>query len=212
MRSWRPCGLILFIITVTVFLVCLLVLIFLRKRINIAIALIGQASKAVGDIMSTLFFPVVPYILQLFFLAFFCVVALYLSSVGRQSTESCAQEKFAMVARVLRKMPPVILKTLTTLLALEQCASFMIIMLIPTYLAFISTMCSASSMFFISAFGEMVLAGAAWYLAFDKSKDVPSLPVTYSFGRTLSGNFTLFVTGTTSELLPSRFNHRNNQE
>ncbi|XP_042870120.1 choline transporter-like protein 4 [Penaeus japonicus] len=127
MRSWRPCGLILFIITVTVFLVCLLVLIFLRKRINIAIALIGQASKAVGDIMSTLFFPVVPYILQLFFLAFFCVVALYLSSVGRQSTESCAQEKFAMVARVLRKMPPVILKTLTTLLALEQCASFMII-------------------------------------------------------------------------------------
>lgn len=42
-------------------------------------------------------------------------------------------------------------------------------------------------MFFISAFGEMVLAGAfaSWYWAFDKSKDVPSLPVTYSFGRTL---------------------------
>lgn len=40
--------LILFIITVTIFLVCLLVLIFLRKRINIAIALIGQASKLVS--------------------------------------------------------------------------------------------------------------------------------------------------------------------
>ncbi|KAG7172869.1 Choline transporter-like protein 5-B-like, partial [Homarus americanus] len=75
--------LILFIITVTIFVVCLLVLIFLRKRINIAIALIGQASKAVGDIMSTLIFPVVPYLLQLIFLALFCVVGVLLASAGK---------------------------------------------------------------------------------------------------------------------------------
>ncbi|XP_063592712.1 choline transporter-like protein 4 [Penaeus indicus] len=97
--------LILFIITVTIFLVCLLVLIFLRKRINIAIALIGQASN--------------------------CFIYAYVQIYN----------VFGLFW----------------------------------------------SMFFISAFGEMVLAGAfaSWYWAFDKSKDVPSLPVTYSFGRTL---------------------------
>jgi len=33
----------------------------------------------------------------------------------------------------------------------------------------------------------MVLAGAfsSWYWAFDKSKDLPMMPVTYSLGRTL---------------------------
>ncbi|KAA0198710.1 hypothetical protein HAZT_HAZT002278 [Hyalella azteca] len=42
-------------------------------------------------------------------------------------------------------------------------------------------------LFFISAMGEMVLAGAfsSWYWAFDKNKDLPLLPVTYSLGRTL---------------------------
>ena len=41
----------LFIITVVVFLVCLIVVIFLRKRISIAIALIGQASKWVDRLL-----------------------------------------------------------------------------------------------------------------------------------------------------------------
>lgn len=42
-------------------------------------------------------------------------------------------------------------------------------------------------MFFVSAFGEMVLAGtfASWYWAFNKSKDVPTFAVTESFGRTM---------------------------
>ena len=37
--------LVLFILTVTIFLVSVIILIFLRKRISIAVALIGQASK-----------------------------------------------------------------------------------------------------------------------------------------------------------------------
>lgn len=40
-KTW----LVLFIIILTVLVVCLLLLLVLRKRINIAVALIGQASK-----------------------------------------------------------------------------------------------------------------------------------------------------------------------
>lgn len=42
-------------------------------------------------------------------------------------------------------------------------------------------------LFFTSALAEMVLAGAfaSWYWAYDKSKDLPTLPVLDSLGRTL---------------------------
>jgi choline transporter-like protein 2/4/5 len=38
-------------------------LIFFRTRIKIAIELIEEASIAVGDMMSTLFFPIIPFAL-----------------------------------------------------------------------------------------------------------------------------------------------------
>ncbi|ROT82456.1 hypothetical protein C7M84_024381 [Penaeus vannamei] len=181
--------LILFIITVTIFLVCLLVLIFLRKRINIAIALIGQASKAVGDIMSTLFFPVVPYILQLFFLAFFCVVALFLSSAGKAEYRVMCPGNVCVGCSGVTENATCNFETFDNSScpgAMCQFYDYYVDPNIPR-LHIYNVFGLFWSMFFISAFGEMVLAGAfaSWYWAFDKSKDVPSLPVTYSFGRTL---------------------------
>lgn len=181
--------LILFIITVTIFLVCLLVLIFLRKRINIAIALIGQASKAVGDIMSTLFFPVVPYILQLFFLAFFCVVALFLSSAGKAEYRVMCPGQVCVGCKGVTENATCNFETFDNSScpgAMCQFYDYYVDPNIPR-LHIYNVFGLFWSMFFISAFGEMVLAGAfaSWYWAFDKSKDVPSLPVTYSFGRTL---------------------------
>ena len=92
-----------FIISVIALVIILLILIFLRKRfaintdhlfyrrranvvffcrIRIAIELIEEGSIAVGDIMSTLFFPVIPFLLQLVVIAFFAVVAMFLASSG----------------------------------------------------------------------------------------------------------------------------------
>ncbi|XP_047500842.1 choline transporter-like protein 2 isoform X2 [Penaeus chinensis] len=181
--------LILFIITVTIFLVCLLVLIFLRKRINIAIALIGQASKAVGDIMSTLFFPVIPYILQLFFLAFFCVVALFLSSAGKAEYRVMCPGQVCDGCQGVTENATCNFETFDNSScpgAMCQFYDYYVDPNIPR-LHIYNVFGLFWSLFFISAFGEMVLAGAfaSWYWAFDKSKDVPSLPVTYSFGRTL---------------------------
>jgi choline transporter-like protein 2/4/5 len=64
------------------FLVVVCLFIFLWQRIRIAIALIEQGSKAVGQSISSLFFPLLPFVLQLVVVAWFLIVALYLSSWG----------------------------------------------------------------------------------------------------------------------------------
>lgn len=86
----------------------ILMLIFLRNRIRIAIGLIGHASKsvrlfvschpshstkhffilfsrAVGHLMSTLIFPIFPWIFQVLIIGYFCAVALYAASIGKST-------------------------------------------------------------------------------------------------------------------------------
>jgi choline transporter-like protein 2/4/5 len=70
------------IVTGIIFLVIILVLVAMRKRIQIAIELIEQGSKAVSNMMSTLFFPIIPFVMQLCTVFFFAVVALHLSSAS----------------------------------------------------------------------------------------------------------------------------------
>ena len=97
----RDTWLALTIILTVVFLIILLLLIFLRQRICIAIALIQQGSKAVGQMYSTLLFPLIPFLLQLVsteydyqnfilllflqvVIGWFLLVSLYLTSSGEQ--------------------------------------------------------------------------------------------------------------------------------
>nr|XP_021000008.1 choline transporter-like protein 4 [Parasteatoda tepidariorum] len=81
----RKTWLALAIICGVIFGILFLVVVFLRKRIYIAIALIVQSSKAVGCMSSTLFFPIFPYILQFAFFAFWIAIALYIASSGKAS-------------------------------------------------------------------------------------------------------------------------------
>ena len=55
-------------------LVVLLLLCFMQSRIKIAIELIEEASIAVSHMMSTLFFPLVPFALEVIFVAWFIAV------------------------------------------------------------------------------------------------------------------------------------------
>ncbi|GIY40639.1 choline transporter-like protein 4 [Caerostris darwini] len=73
------------IISGVVFAILFLIILFLRKRIRIAIALIKQASRAVGSMPSTLMFPIFPYLLMLIFFIFWTAVALYIASSGKAS-------------------------------------------------------------------------------------------------------------------------------
>ena len=64
-------------------LIILVIVIFLRKRISIAIELIEEGSFAVGHMMSTLFFPIVPFIWQFLIIIWFVIVAVFLASSGQ---------------------------------------------------------------------------------------------------------------------------------
>ncbi len=63
-----------------VFVIIVMVLIALRKRILIAIELIEQGSKVVAQLFSTLFFPIFPFILHVVIVLSFACVAVGLAS------------------------------------------------------------------------------------------------------------------------------------
>lgn len=181
--------LVLFIITLIILVVCLFVLIFLRKRITIAISLIGQASKAVGSIMSTLFFPIVPYILQLIFLTFFCVVAVFLASAGKADYRiMCSGDENCGGCTAYKENETCSMDNFDANLCKNVTCQFFDYVAdskVPWFHVY-NVFALFWSMFFVSAFGEMVLAGAfaSWYWVFDKSR-VPTFAVTMSLGRTL---------------------------
>lgn len=63
--------------------IIILLLIFLRKRILIGIALIKEASKAVGYIMSSLAYPLFTFVLLVICVAYWGMTALYLATSGK---------------------------------------------------------------------------------------------------------------------------------
>lgn len=77
-ETWLVLGIIATIILVVVVLITL----FLRSRLLVAVALIREASKAVGATTSSLFFPIVPWLLQIVVLSFGMAVMVYLASSG----------------------------------------------------------------------------------------------------------------------------------
>ncbi|KAF0303055.1 Choline transporter-like protein 4 [Amphibalanus amphitrite] len=103
--------------------------------------------EAVTSILTTLLYPLVPWLMQLTAIVFYATLTLYVASMGTSEYRVTA---------------------------------------LPDEL---STTCSAccGCLFFASAMGEMILAGAfaAWYWTFDKSKNLPTTPLLDSAGRTL---------------------------
>ncbi|XP_076091061.1 choline transporter-like protein 2 [Mytilus galloprovincialis] len=63
--------------------IILLILLFLCSRIRIAIALIKEGSRAVGTMMFTLIWPLIPFLLQLIVFGYWLTIAVYLASTGR---------------------------------------------------------------------------------------------------------------------------------
>jgi len=151
------------------------------------VELIKESSKAVSTIMSSLFFPIIPFILQFIVVGYFCLVAAYLASSGDQTFkivnadgcteledgETCDPDTFALINDpgcepkcVFNKFTPSDVNN---------------------YLQLYNLFGLFWGLCFVSALGEMVLAGAfaSWYWALDKSKDVPALAVTASLGRSV---------------------------
>jgi len=179
----RDTWLAFFIISAILLGVILLVTLFLRNRIRLAVALISLSSQAVGNIMSSVFFPFISFLFQLVVIAWFILVSMYLASssekqyrqaeIGDAGGEcdagaSCDIDQFVNTDTcecIFYKLGP------------NERENYLQIYNI---FGFFWGLC------FVSALGEMVLAGAfsSWYWVFDKS-DIPTFPVLSSFGRTL---------------------------
>lgn len=162
-KTWLGFGIVFGVI----WLILILMLLFLRKRISLAIGLIKESSKAIGCITSSLFFPILPYALQLVVFVFWGSVALYIASAGKASyikfsdnSTSTKGSETIMFNHYLKD---------------DNLARAQIYNLFGFFWA----------MFFVTGIGQVSLAGAfaSYYWAWNKPKDVPSLAILSSMGR-----------------------------
>ncbi|XP_004695200.1 PREDICTED: choline transporter-like protein 4 [Condylura cristata] len=173
--------------------ILLLMLIFLRLRILIAIALLEEASKAIGQMMSTVFYPLVTFVLLFICIAYWAMTSLYLATSG--------QPQYVL------RVPNSSLSGCENLILNETCNP-----LVPVnnscpgamcvFQSYTSTGLVQRSLFnlqiygflglfwtinWVLALGQCVLAGAfaSFYWALHKPKDIPTFPLCSAFTRTL---------------------------
>ncbi|PAA61884.1 hypothetical protein BOX15_Mlig017017g8, partial [Macrostomum lignano] len=194
-RTW----LFLAIVSGSLFIIVLFLLIWLRRRICIAIALISHTSHCLGHMMSCLVFPLLPFVLQFGVLVFFIITAIHISSLGdpvmRQidnetfladlnftslSTEEAKQKINDLLTHLIPCNPN------STNVAGSMCRflkygddAF------GPYMQLFNIFMFFWLFNFVDALCEMTLAGAfaSYYFAFKKPDDIPATPLLSSFWR-----------------------------
>ncbi|XP_076454507.1 choline transporter-like protein 2 [Babylonia areolata] len=178
-QTWLAFGCTLSTIT----LILILIFIFLVKRICIAIELIKEASRAVGNMFSTLFWPVVPFFLQVIFVAYWAVSAVYVASMG-------GSEYYSNTTNVTTDSVNYYLSRIPCDSSDSNVGSvcdfvkyggdeYIIPMQVFMLFMFLWVMN------FIIALSQITLAGAfsSYYWAFNKPDDIPAFPLLWSFYR-----------------------------
>uniref|UniRef100_A0A8C1TZY7 Choline transporter-like protein n=1 Tax=Cyprinus carpio TaxID=7962 RepID=A0A8C1TZY7_CYPCA len=172
--------------------IIILVLIFVRNRVRIAIALLKEGSKAIGCIMTTLFYPIITFLLLALCIAYWAVTAVFLASSGdavykvmstlpncKYTNLTCDPETFSQ-------------SNVTKLCPGSQCtfAFYGGESLYHRYI-FVLQLCNLLVFLwlvnFTIALGQCTLAGAfaSYYWALRKPEDIPACPLASSFGRAL---------------------------
>ncbi|XP_015276283.1 PREDICTED: choline transporter-like protein 4 [Gekko japonicus] len=175
--------------------ILLLTLVFLRNRILIAIALIKEASRAIGYMMDSLLYPLVTFVLLLICVAYWAMTALYLATSGSPlyritpvniSTPNCSEiignESCNPLAFNASSYSPCPVNCIFYKYRDEGLFQHNIFNLqVYNVLGFLWCIN------FVLALGQCVLAGAfaSYYWAFNKPNDIPACAVTSSFIRTL---------------------------
>jgi len=194
-NTWLVLGIVIGVLTIII----LLVLIFLFTRIQIAIELLEEASKAVGSMMAVLFFPMGPFFVQGFIILWFAVVASFLATSGEKeykvvdasSAKTCMNpdtNKMFQTNDVCdpATFPPVCGSNCT------DCPTPMCVFhkfgpaLSDSWLQFFNFFGLFWLLFFVEALGEMVMAGAfaGWYWNLDKNGELENVGIFQSLKRT----------------------------
>uniref|UniRef100_A0A8B9RP29 Choline transporter-like protein n=1 Tax=Astyanax mexicanus TaxID=7994 RepID=A0A8B9RP29_ASTMX len=186
-QTWLAFMIILSIVE----LVILLLLIFLRKRLLIAIALIKEASRAVGHVMSSLFYPLLTFALVCLVIAYWAITAVFLSTSNEPvykvfntseceySRDTCNPETFN-TSNISAQCPDA--ECLFAFYGGETYYHKYLIVL-QFYNLFLFFWCVN----FVTALGQVTLAGAfaSYYWALKKPDDIPAFPICSSLGRAL---------------------------
>uniref|UniRef100_A0A8C7YUR4 Choline transporter-like protein n=1 Tax=Oryzias sinensis TaxID=183150 RepID=A0A8C7YUR4_9TELE len=181
-QTWLAFMIILAIVEVII----ILLLIFLRKRILIAIALIKEASRAIGHVMCSLFYPLFTFLLLALVIAYWAVTAVYplvrlliyflCKNINEQT---CSPANFSDSPE--KKACP----DSQCLFAFYggETPYHKYLIVLQFYNVFLFFWCAN----FVIALGQMTLAGAfaSYYWAFSKPDDIPTFPVFSSLGRSL---------------------------
>ncbi|KAJ2946563.1 hypothetical protein O0L34_g12617 [Tuta absoluta] len=204
-QSWlaKPSTWMVILVAVAIIILVLLVMvIFLRGRIVIAIALIKEGSKAVTAIKSTVFFPILPWLLQCAVIAYGVIVLMYLMSIGEaafklvnfgnETDPNCVCSN-GIYSQNNVPCDPYIFTTncqdITTKGLCEKATCHFQGLDNPThviYLHLVNLLGFFWAMFFVSGVADMMLAStfATWYWTF-KKKDVPFFALTGGIFRVL---------------------------
>uniref|UniRef100_A0A4W5PE63 Choline transporter-like protein n=1 Tax=Hucho hucho TaxID=62062 RepID=A0A4W5PE63_9TELE len=186
-QTWLAFIIILAIVEVII----ILLLIFLRNRILIAIALIKEASRAIGYVMSALFYPLFTFALLTIVIAYWAVTAVFLSTSNQpiykvfnetacdHSRKICEPANFSTSSMKAECQDS---KCLFAFYGGETVYHKYLIGL-QFYNVFLFFWCAN----FVTALGQMTLAGAfaSYYWAFVKPDDMPAFPIFSSLGRSL---------------------------
>ncbi|XP_049644423.1 choline transporter-like protein 2 [Suncus etruscus] len=186
-QTWMAFMIILSVLEVII----ILLLIFLRKRILIAIALIKEASRALGYVMCSILYPLVTFCLLCLCIAYWACTAVFLSTSNEAvykifsdnncpvTGKTCNPETFAS-SNESRLCPDAHCQFAfyggesgyhRALLGLQIFNAFMFFWLAN----------------FVLALGQVTLAGAfaSYYWALNKPDDLPAFPLFSAFGRAL---------------------------
>ncbi|RDD45474.1 Choline transporter-like protein 2 [Trichoplax sp. H2] len=166
--------------------IILLILIFLRDRVSIAIELIEEASQAVRAMCSTIFFPLFSFLLQLATIAWWVGVELFLLSAGTKlyevtlvPTSANSNYTAASVCNPANFSLSELSRGVICQFVNYAGANAYIYMQIYHLFGFLWVLN------FVIALSHCTLAGAfaSWYWAFNKPEDIPSAPLLGSLWR-----------------------------
>uniref|UniRef100_A0A4W5R1J2 Choline transporter-like protein n=1 Tax=Hucho hucho TaxID=62062 RepID=A0A4W5R1J2_9TELE len=166
--------------------VIIIILIFLRRRVRIAIALLKEGSRAIGYIMSTLFYPIVTFVLLAICIAYWAVTAVFLASSGDAVYKVMSTQDKCMYANLTCDPETNVTKVCPG----SQCTfafyggeslyhRYIFVLQLGNLLVFLWLVN------FTIALGQCTLAGAfaSYYWALRKPQDIPSCPLFSSFSR-----------------------------
>uniref|UniRef100_A0A665UQW6 Choline transporter-like protein n=1 Tax=Echeneis naucrates TaxID=173247 RepID=A0A665UQW6_ECHNA len=168
--------------------IIVVILIFLRSRLRIAVALLKEGSKAISYIMSTLFYPIITFFLLAICIAYWAVTAVFLASSGYAVYKVTSPDDKCMYANITCNPKTNITKVCPGsqcmfafyggesvyhryILVLHLCNLFVFLWLVN----------------FTIALGQCTLAGAfaSYYWALKKPNDIPACPLYSSFSRAI---------------------------